>query len=58
MPVITFASFVVVSQYALATNDIRESVFERMLRRRDWFRDTPNGDLCECVGSKDNATAN
>jgi hypothetical protein len=56
--VITHTSFIVISQHALPTNNISETIFERMLRRRDWFRDSPYGDLCECVGGKDNATAN
>jgi len=51
MPMITFASLVVVPEHTLATNDISESVLERMLRRRDWLWDSPNGNLCECVGS-------
>ena len=58
VPVITLTAFVVISQHALPTNNIGETIFERMLRRRDRFRDSPNGHLCECVESKDNATAN
>jgi hypothetical protein len=58
VPVITLTSFVVISQHALPTNNISETIFERMLRRLDRFRDSPHGHLCESVGSKDNATAN
>jgi hypothetical protein len=58
VPVITLTSFVVISQHARPTNNISETIFERMLRRRDRFRDSPYGDLCECVRRKDNATAN
>jgi hypothetical protein len=41
-----------------AADNISETVFERMLRRRNRFRDTPYGHLCKCIASKDNATAN
>ena len=40
---ITLTAFVVISQHALPTNNIAETIFKRMLRRRDSFRDSPNG---------------
>jgi hypothetical protein len=55
VPVVTFASFVVVPQHAFATDHIGKPVLERMLRRWDRFRDSPHGNLCERVGRKDNA---
>jgi hypothetical protein len=54
MPVISLASLVVVPQYAFAANDIGQSILERMLRRRDRLRDSPNCNLGECVGSQSN----
>jgi hypothetical protein len=58
VPVITLASFVVISQYTFAANNISKTVFERMLRRRDGLRDSPYGHFSKCIGSKYNATAN
>jgi hypothetical protein len=55
---ITFASFVVISQHTYAANNVSETVFERMIRRRDRFRDMPYSHLCERIASKDNAAAN
>jgi len=55
---IALPAFVVISQHAFPTHNVGETVFERMLRRGDRFRDSPYGDLCKCVGSKDNTTAN
>lgn len=58
MPMITFASFVVIPQHAFATDYIGQPILERMLRGRNRFRDSPHGDLCERVGSKNKAAAN
>jgi hypothetical protein len=58
VPVITFTSLIVISQDTLAANNISETIFERMFRWRDRLRDSPYSHLCECIESKDNATAN
>jgi len=58
MPVIALSAFVAISQHAFPTHNVSKTVFERMLRRGNWFRNSPYRDLCKCVGSKDNATAN
>ena len=53
--VITFASFVVISQHTLAANNISETIFERMIRRLARLRNSPQSHLCKgrtlCMGN-------
>jgi hypothetical protein len=58
MPVIAFASFIVVPKNALTLDHIRKPILEGMFGWRDGFWNTPDGNFSKCVGSQNDTTAN
>ncbi|GIK74999.1 MAG: hypothetical protein BroJett021_39870 [Chloroflexota bacterium] len=58
MPVIAFATFVVVAQHTPAVYYIRKSILEGMMRWRHRFGNLPDHDLHKGIQGKDNAPAN
>jgi hypothetical protein len=55
MPMVTLASLVVVSHHAIATNHVRQPVFEAVLTAFQWAIQSPHNQLYEDLFLKNQA---